>query len=249
MKRDIRYWSVVLLAFALVGLLHSPSAWAKDLSTPFEYGVLGWSNDSSLWGFYEKGDYGCGMIYQPGIGYFVIDSVKNDFAYKFSKNVGEQHDESISKRTVERWERQSRKRVKVMGLSNNMGVVAYKKRKMVWIDVDSRFKQFGNKEISFDHLNHRYDVKLEDAYIDVQNTMSGKKSMFTLSIRKEGGPWKSLQADKKPWRTYIAYRILYVSVSPDSKKIAVLIEAVEHSLEGTKQSTFKGVTGLLPQSP
>lgn len=232
---------IVLVCFAF-----SSAAIAKEMKTPFEYEVLGWSEDSTLWGFYEKGDYGCGMTYQPGIGFYVIDSVKNAFSYKFSKKVAEQEGESKAAQTIKEWESQNRNKADTMGLKGNKGTVVYVKPKMVWMDFDSRFRQFGEKKLSFNHSTYRYDIKLKDEFVEDGNSLSGKKSMFTLAIRKNDDAWKTLQADEKPWRSFIAYRILYVSISPDSKKIAVLIEAVDNALEGQKQSAFKGITGPLP---
>ena len=232
---------IVLVCFAFCS-----AAIAKEMKTPFEYEVLGWSEDSTLWGFYEKGDYGCGMTYQPGIGFYVIDSVKNAFSYKFSKKVAEQEGESKGVQTIKEWETQSLNKARAMGLKGNKGTVVYEKPKMVWMDFDSRFRQFGEKKLLFNHLKSRYDIKLKDEFVEDRNSLSGKKSMFSLTIRKNNGTWKTLQTDQKPWRPFVAYRILYVSISPDSKKIAVLIEAVDNALEGQKQSAFKGITGLIP---
>jgi hypothetical protein len=233
-------------AFTWTGVM--TSAQAADLPTTFEYNVLGWTDNSELWGFQEKGDYGCGMIYSPGGGIYVIDAAKNDFVFENFEEVGEweNEDDELKRKAAARREGNDLEAAEKTGLLGKMGTVVFSSPKMVWVDYDSHFKQFGSRTVNFHHGSGKYEIQLRDSFLDDPDTMSGKKSKFSLSIRKDKGQWTILQSDKSHWRPYLAYRIVYVSISPNSKNIAVLIEAVENALESQKQSFYKGVTGLLP---
>lgn len=227
-------------------LAHSVAV-AKLIETPFEYKVFGWTNDSKLWSFSEEGDYGCGMVYSPMVGFYVIDAAKNNFSYKFNKSkVSEEDDNTKADNQIRAWKTQNLKMIQNMGFSGNMGLVLYSKQKGSWQDTDSTMKQYGEKSVTFKLGQDEYTVKLEDHHKDSASSFWGKKSKFTISIRKNNEPWQTLQEDDNYNRDFLLYKIIYISLSPDKKKIALLVEAIEHGLEGTKNSHFKGVTGYLP---
>lgn len=250
MKFQIMRAMLFASAFLLAGQSTAGSTQASELDATFDYRVLGWSDDSARWGFQEKGDYGCGMLYDPGSGVYVIDAAKNRFVFEHFDTVGEldDQDERRANRIIDRSAREDLARARSLGLNGNQGTVVYRAPKMVWVTYDTNFRQHGTRELDFEYQGRSYEIRLEDSILDDpdQTTMAGKKSKFSLSVRRVGGTWHLLQADRSHWRPYLAYRIVYASISPDSKKVAVLIEAVENALEGQKQAYYKGVTGLLP---
>jgi len=100
--------------------------------------------------------------------------------------------------------------------------------------------------VTFEHSGHSYTVRVQDAFIPDHTSIAGTRSKFSVGIQRNGGALHTLQADRTHWRPYIAYSIVYVSISPDGQKVAILVEAVQNGLEGQKQAYYKGVTGLLP---
>lgn len=237
--------SIFKVAFLAVMLFHSVAA-AKLINTPFEYKVIGWTEDSRLWAFSEEGDYGCGMVYSPRVGFYAIDAAKNKFSYKFSETVtSEDDDETKANKKIQSWKRDNLEKIRKMGFAGNAGVVLYAKPKGDWQDNDSTMKQYGEKTVNFKSGPDEYTVKLDDQYKDDATSPWGKRSKFKVSIRKNGGPWKILQEDRSYSREFISCNIIYVSLSPDRKKIAVLVEAIEPGPEGVKNSYFKGITGSL----
>ena len=138
-------------AFTWTGVM--TSAQAADLPTTFEYNVLGWTDNSELWGFQEKGDYGCGMIYSPGGGIYVIDAAKNDFVFENFEEVGEweNEDDELKRKAAARREGNDLEAAEKTGLLGKMGTVVFSSPKMVWVDYDSHFKQFGSRTVNFHH--------------------------------------------------------------------------------------------------
>jgi hypothetical protein len=226
---------------------HGGRAAGSDVATPFEYRVLGWSGDGRLWGFQEKGEYGGGMTFSPGGGVYVIDAAKNSFVFRHFRDVGESDDQGVewARHTASEWEREDREGAREWGLEGGLGTLVYQKPKMVWVDYDSQFKQFGERLVTFAHGGARYELRLTPSFVSAPNTMAGTRSKFSLALRKDEGEWRVLQEDKRHWRPYLAYGIVYVSISPDAKAIAVLIEAIENGVEGQKQAFYKGVAGPL----
>lgn len=232
----------------LTAFFASPSH-AKSIETPFEYKVYGWTADSRSWSFGEKGDYGCGMVYLPGIAFYVIDATENKFRYKFFKTTDYLEDDDVKRADmqVEKWQKDNLKSLAEKGFSNITGTIVYQRPKGTWLDHDGVMVLNGEKAVSFRHKDVRYDVKLDDRYINKPDIGLGhKKSKFTIGIKRDGGPVKVLQSDKSYWRNVVDYGIVYISISPDDKKIAILVEAVEHGLELAKESRFLGITGALP---
>lgn len=235
-------FSVIILLTAF--LVPRPLA-AKSIETPFEYQVYGWTNDSQFWSYSEKGDYGCGMVYSPGIGFYVIDAIQNKFHYKFFKTTKYLDDDDVNRanKQVDGWQKDNLSYLKKKGLSNITGTVVYHKPKGTWLDYDSVMSLNGEKTASFKYNNDQFTVTLDDEYIEDETIARGKKSKFKIEIKKNGGPVKILQSDKSFWRNFVDYGIVYISISPDNKKIAILVEAVAVGLEGTKESRFLGTTG------
>ena len=75
------FYRAAMGAILSMGLYAGVGA-AAEIPTTFEYRVLGWSDDSLLWGFQERGDYGSGMVFSPGGGVYVIDAAANRFVFE-----------------------------------------------------------------------------------------------------------------------------------------------------------------------
>jgi hypothetical protein len=246
-KKRSLHW--VALGQLVMACVCAGGVWAAEIPTPFEYRVLGWSDDSARWGFQERGDYGAGMVFSPGGGVYVIDAAANHFIFQHFSGTGDRALElgaawaqQTNDTAVERDLRQARS----LGLRGATGAVVYEQPKMIWWGSDSQFKQFGAKQVTFEHAGHRYTVRLQDAFTADYDDIAGTRSKFSVSIQRNGGVPHTLQSDHTHWRRYMAYRIVHISISPDGQKVAILVEAVKSGLEGQKQSYYKGVTGLLP---
>lgn len=235
-----------LLLFLTWPLTH---AIAKEIPTDIQYEILGWSDNEKYWAFGESGDYSGGAMGGKTVRYFVIDADKNSFAKKWEKRItedqGYETEEAVA-REEKKFRAAVQTEIKKLLPNSQTGIEAYKKPVAVWVEHDSEIKQFGEKEISFKLDDSQYEIKLEETVHSKKDDPWATKSGFKISIRKNAGPWKILQADKTPWRSSLSHRIVYVSIAPSKKKIAILVEAIEASFESAKTPYYKGITGALP---
>ncbi len=225
------------------GIAHAAGGSYTSLS------VFGWSKDGKYWAFGEQGDYSGGAMVGQTAKIYVVDVAKNDFRNKYEKEVSERtgvQNEDEIEGGIEAFTRQSRGKMKALGIDRIMGQEVYKKRTATLVEGDTKIRQFGGKSVSFNSGGKSFQLKLRDEVFTDEENPWASKSKFTLSIRRKGGSWKVLQADSKPWRNFVAYRIIYVSVSPDTKHIAVVIEAIQNAFENAKIPHYKAVAGALP---
>lgn len=222
---------------------------AAEIPATFDYRVLGWSDDSTRWGFQERGDYGSGMVFSPGGGVYVIDAAANRFVFEHfvgTRDSALDRGEAAVQQAADTAASRNLQKAKSLGLRGMSGTVVYKRPKMVWVNYDSAFKQFGDTRITFEHAGHGYAVKLLADVLPDPDSMVGTKSKFSIAIRRDDDVWQTLQADRRQWRPYLAYSIVHASISPDGRKIAILVEVIQNGVEGQKQAFYKGITGLLP---
>lgn len=239
-----------LLTFLSLAALTVSGAWpvyAITTPTTFKLKIYGWSNDEAYWAFGESGDYSGGAVGWTTLRDYVIDTSKNAFFKTFEKAITEEEfpEEGAAKKAAQKWESATSAKIKALGFDGKLGEEVYKKPVAVWGEYDSIVTQFGEKSASFLLGKDRYEIRLEDKVINNEDPTISPKSMFTLSLRKNGGDWKILQQDKTPFRNFMQYRIIYASVSPSRSKIAVLVEAIFNGYENSKLISYKGVTGAL----
>ena len=236
-------------AIVLCLLCIAAVALAAEMPTGNELKVYGWSADEKYWAFGESGDYSGGAIGGIEIRRFIIDSVKNEFYKKKEQNLTEAAgymDEDIIRAKAREFENGFQAGLDALGFNNLMGCEVYKKPPAVFVDHDMNIRQFGEKTITFKLDADSYEIKLEDRFSEKDGEPWWTQSGFSVSIRKNNGPWKVLQADKTLWRHFFQYRIVYVSVSPSKTKIAIVVEAVQTGFEASKVVYYKGITGTMP---
>ena len=211
--------------------------------------IYGWSKDSQYWAFVEEGDYSGGAMVGKTAKIYVINAAKNDFHKTWKKEVSEKtgvQDEDKIESGIRAFQRDVRRKLKARGIEKTMGREVYKKRTAQWTESDTKLRQFGSKRVSFTSGGISYEIKLSDEVFPNKDNPWATKSKFSIAMRRKGGPRKVLQADKKPWRNFIEYRIVYVSVSPCGTHAAVLVEAIQNAFENAKISHYKAVCGKLP---
>jgi len=241
MRKSILILSVFIL------LILATAALAGLTATGTKLVIFGWSGDGKYWAFGEEETFSAGMAGEA-VRYYVIDAAKNDFHKKFEKECSEQtgHDtESAMRACINAFAKQAKKKIRALGIRKKHGTEVFRAKTAQWVNHDIAIKQHGKKYAKFKHGGKVYTLKLETD-IDDEGMGWATKSKFTLKIRCGSGPWHTLQADKTKWRHFYQYGIVYASVSPDGKYIAVVIEGITAGFEAVKIPHYRGVTGELP---
>ncbi len=234
---------IALAAFVLI----AGAAWA-GLIPAGKLIVWGWSDDGVYWAFAEQGDYSGGALAGEEVHAFVIDAAKNDFHLKqdgrFTEDRGYE-DEAQIKKAVAAFKKEFKKKLHALGVRGKMGREVYKKKTADWVDHDMVIRQYGERKFSFKHQGNSYDVALTVKKEGDDAAMS-TKSGFTVRIRQAGAAWKTLQADKTPWRTFREHRFVHPSGAPARHTTPLVARAVQTGFEGAQIVHYKGVTGALP---
>ncbi|MDP8254770.1 MAG: hypothetical protein P9M14_03390 [Candidatus Alcyoniella australis] len=241
--------TVAIIAVLLSALTFAAVAAAQPMPTGNTLVIYGWSDDDKLWAFGERGDYSGGALAGESIHVYVIDALKNDFVKKLEGEFTERDypDMERAANDAARFDQRTHTQLGALGIRGRKGNEVYRQPIAVWLGYDSVIKQFGENLVRFSLGDQHYEIKLEQSVEQNAENPWDAKSKFSLSIRRNSGPWQVLQADRSAWRKFIQYKIVYVSISPGGDKIAVVIEAVQLGFEAAKIPRYKGITGALPR--
>jgi len=238
-----------LLVFGIVVIFFLNPAITTAQSSYTSLSIYGWSEDGKYWAFGEEGDYSGGAMVGKTAKIYVVSAAKNDFHKTWEKEISEKtgvQDEDEIDSGIQAFKRDVRRKLKALGIAKTMGREVYKKRTAQWIENDTKLRQFGSKRVSFTSGGKNYEIKLSDEVFLSEDNPWATKSKFSVAVRRKGGSWKILQADKKPWRNFIKYRIVYVSVSPRDTRVAIVVEAIQNAFENAKIPHYKAIVGKLP---
>lgn len=219
------------LLLIISGLVMARASFAQE----YRYEALGWDPQNKHWAFLFEGDDGDSMALMPIVEFKIVD-VESDKITKIekreSKGEYESEDQNVSfSSVVKEWRKGPLKSWAefLKGAQAKPGTVVLNKPLFNF----AKNKANGLKSISFKSPNGRtFEVRLRPEFKEDSQACTFTASRLVLEMRENGKPWKTLHSDKKFSRDETSYGISFLTIAPNGKHAALLVEAARSGAEG-----------------
>lgn len=207
--------------------------------------VLGWSKDGTRWGYCEEGDYGQGATEDYRATLRILTAQR-------PRTEAMSHQEGMSSKQRASARRRFRGRaLKLLAkhkLGGHFGAEALKTAKLF-----KRFEYSGvhlapglhkRPRIRFTAGDHSY---MAEVRLRGKGEVDDYHSRLIVRVwRSDQKTWKTVIKDKGHPRTLSRCSIVYASLSPDNKHLALLIAGYGFGYEGHRTFRFIGAVTTLP---
>jgi len=201
------------------------------------FDIYGWSKDSHYWAYSTAGDYGQGAMYFFQHQYYIYDinNIAKPVVISFSLKEDDEGYELLTEDDINnkklKFTVTSNDEMVHRNIGNSFGIEVFKSKHIFNLKKDVYWPELTpNKQIEFEIDGKRYFVNLileKEENQDVNDFNTN-----TIILRSSKGNMHNKVVLKKLKKKYFNASIVYASISPDHKYIAILIAGASSGYEG-----------------